>query len=200
MRRVMASTLARSRASVGSRMAWLTRMRVLATQVWPLAMKLAKAMPLTAASRWASAKTTRGALPPSSAVNRARLAPTRLPMARPAAVPPVMSVLRTSGCETSAAPVSVPRPGSTEKTPSGTPACCSRRPSSSVVRGVSSLGLTMTLLPAARAGAIFLTAISSGWLNEVSCTTTPSGTRVTKLCSLPDVGSTGCSSTRRTAA
>jgi hypothetical protein len=61
---------------------------------------------------------------------------------------------------------------------------------------ITSDGFTMTLFPAARAGAIFLIAMSSGWLNgyigvivpganldlsrdrpTVICATTPSGTR-----------------------
>ena len=45
------------------------------------------------------------------------------------------------------------------------PAVMAISANSSTLIGASSLGLTMTELPAASAGAIFLIAMSRGWLN-----------------------------------
>lgn len=102
-------------------------------------------------------------LPPSSAVKEARFRPTMLPIARPARVPAVMSTFLINGFSTSVFPTLAP-PGRTLRTAAGTPAFSAISASSRTVMGASSEGLTMTELPAARAGAIFLIAIRSGWL------------------------------------
>ena len=71
--------------------------------------------------------------------------------ALPTAVEPVNATLSTSGCSTSAAPVS-PAPVTMLTTPGGRSACCTISANSSAVSGVVSAGLSTTVLPAASAG------------------------------------------------
>ena len=82
--------------------------------------------------------------------------------AAPVRVEPVTEISATSGWRASAAPASGPGPGTTLKTPGGTPASSASRPSISAVSGVSSDGLRTTALPAASAGPTFQIAIFSG--------------------------------------
>lgn len=104
---------------------------------WPDATKAEKATPLAAICMSAESNTTTGALPPSSAVYAARLRPTISPTARPPSVPPVKSTFRMRGCDTSDLPVTGPRPGRTERTPSGRPASRQILASSKTVIGAS---------------------------------------------------------------
>ena len=83
----------------------------------------------------------------------------------------------TSGCSTSRCPHTEPGPATTFSTPSGRPASSAIRSSSSAVSGVSSAGLSTTVLPAASAGATFHEAIVSGKFQGVISPTTPSGSR-----------------------
>jgi hypothetical protein len=81
---------------------------------------------------------------------------------RPTADDPVNETMSTSGWFTSACPASGPLPVTTLTTPSGMPASLAASASSSAVSGVSSLGLSTIVLPAATAGRIFQPAIWSG--------------------------------------
>jgi hypothetical protein len=80
---------------------------------------------------------------------------------RPVDTSPVTLTIATFGCSTSGWPTVGPRPQITLSTPFGKISAASRA-SSKVVSGVCSLGLMTTVLPAARAGAIFQAAIMSG--------------------------------------
>ena len=80
--------------------------------------------------------------------------------AMPARVDPVIEIIRGTGWAASRAPVS--RSPQTTLTTPGAKASCALRPSQTVEAGVVSEGLRTTVLPAARAGAIFQTAIISG--------------------------------------
>ena len=104
-------------------------------------------------------------------------------MPRPTSVEPVKAILATSGCSTSRAPQTLPGPATTFSTPSGTPASRAMRSSSRAVSGVSSAGLSTTVLPAARAGATFHEAMTSGKFQGTISPTTPSGSR--KVMSTP---------------
>ena len=73
-----------------------------------------------------------------------------------------------------------PGPTTTLTTPSGTPASTAMRSKRSAVSGVSSAGLSTTVLPAASAGASFHDAIVSGKFHGVMSATTPSGSRTVK--------------------
>ena len=95
----------------------------------------------------------------------------------PTAVEPVKQTLRTSGCVTKRSPTTVPLPGTTVKTPSGIPASRASSPRRTAVSGVSSAGLSTTVLPAASAGAKPQPAIGMGKFHGTMMPTTPSGSR-----------------------
>ena len=76
----------------------------------------------------------------------------------PVATEPVSDTFATSGCFTSALPVS-PAPSTTLNTPSGSPASRYISASFKAVRGVTSEGLNTMVLPQASAGADFHKAI-----------------------------------------
>ncbi len=80
----------------------------------------------------------------------------------PTAVEPVNDTLRTRGSATSASPISLPCPVTTESTGPGSPASRKQSASASAVSGVSSAGLRTTALPAASAGAILWIASRPG--------------------------------------
>ncbi len=58
-------------------------------------------------------------------------------------------------------------------TPAGSPMSSSMSAKQSAVSGVYSAGLSTTVFPAARAGAIFHASISSGKFQGITCPTTP---------------------------
>ncbi len=102
-----------------------------------------------------------GLLPPSSSVTRFSERPHFAPISRPTTVEPVNATFATPGSSTSAAPV-VPSPVRTLSVPSGNPASSASSPSRRAVSGVCSAGFRTIAHPAARAGATFHVAISSG--------------------------------------
>ena len=102
---------------------------------------------------------------------------------RPTSVEPVKATLATSGCSTRRCPHTDPGPATTFTTPAGRPASTAIFSSSSAVSGVSSAGFSTTVLPAARAGATFQDAITSGKFQGTIIPTTPRGSR--KVMSTP---------------
>ena len=130
-----------------------TKNRLAAVQVSAEWRILATIAPSTAASRSASANTTKGALPPSSiTVLRIRSAQRRSSI-RPTSVEPVNDTMRTARWSTAASnhgPEAVV--GTRLTTPGGTPASASSSPTLSAVRGASRGGLTTTVFPAPSAG------------------------------------------------
>jgi hypothetical protein len=70
-----------------------------------------------------------------------------------------------------------PKPCSTWYTPLGMPTAFITSPSSVAVAGVSSLGLTITVLPQASAGPTFQVISSSGRFQGQITPSTPSGVR-----------------------
>ncbi|MNL60050.1 hypothetical protein D3C87_1838260 [compost metagenome] len=115
-------------------------------------------------------------MPPSS--NETGFTPaaaTRM-MAPPVADSPVKVMASMSGLAVSHSPVeAAPRPWTRLNTPGGTPAASITSASRVAVEGVSSLGLTTTTLPQARAGATFHVISSSGRFHGEMIATTPSG-------------------------
>ena len=95
----------------------------------------------------------------------------------PTAVEPVKEILSTPGWSTSAWPALLPRPVTMLTTPGGKPASTINSPSRTAVSGVSSAGLSTTVHPAARAGAILPTAIGSGTFQGTIRPATPTGSR-----------------------
>ena len=117
-------------------------------------------MASAAASMSASSNTTTGALPPSSRWMFFRSADAAAMTSLPARTEPVTDTICGIGCSTSARPVSR-SPHTTLKTPGGrnSAAISAIR---SVLAGVVSDGFRTMVLPAARAGANFQTAIIIG--------------------------------------
>ena len=134
--------------------------RVAAVQSWPALKYPAIAMSAAAFFRSASAKTTTGALPPSSRCVRAKLEAAAAATSLPARTDPVTEHRAGVGCRTSIAPVSL-APQTTLMTPGGRISPISLA-MSSVDTGVVSEGFSTTQLPAAIAGAHFHTAIMIG--------------------------------------
>ena len=114
-------------------------------------------------------------LPPSSSVTRFSVSAAHRMMCLPTAVDPVKPILATSGWSTSRCPAVAPSPTTTLKTPSGMPASSASSARRRLVSGVSSLGLSTTVLPHANAGPSFHDAISIGKFHGVISPTTPSG-------------------------
>ena len=88
----------------------------------------------------------------------------------------------------SARPAVAPNPGTTFRTPSGTPASRASSASRSAESGDCSAGFSTTELPMASAGASFHVAISSGKFHGTTAPITPKGTRRTMARSRPPVG------------
>ncbi len=99
------------------------------------------------------------------------------PTSDPVAVLPVNEMTGTSGCDTSAAPTSSPKPCTSCTTSGGSPASSRISTSTATVCGVSSAGLKITLLPQRSAGNDFQVGIASGKLNGVTSPQTPIGRR-----------------------
>ena len=117
-------------------------------------------MPWAARATSASSKTTTGAFPPSSRWTRLSPAAAARATWMPARTDPVIDTICGMSWLTSAWPVPA-SPQTTLSTPGGRCAAAISA-SMSVDIGVVSEGLSTTVLPAARAGAIFQIAIISG--------------------------------------
>ena len=115
-------------------------------------------------------------LPPSSSVTGTSRCAAASATARPVAVPPVRAILLTSGCVTSASPVSR-RPGTTFSAPSGKPTSVASRATSTIEADVTSDGLTTTVFPAASAGPAAIIVRKTGEFQGVITAITPSGSR-----------------------
>ena len=75
--------------------------------------------------------------------------------------------------------MSLPRPVTTLRTPSGTPASLNSLATCSVASGVVAAGLATTVFPLASAGATFVPSSVSGKLYGVIAAHTPIGRRIT---------------------
>ena len=115
-----------------------------------------------AASRSASAKTMLGFLPPSSRATRFTVGAAAAMIRRPVTMPPVKETRSTSGASVSIGPTRSPAPVTRLATPVGRPTSVSASTSHIAVDGVSSLGLSTKVFPAASAGATFQAVCSSG--------------------------------------
>ena len=118
-------------------------------------------MPATTSSRLASFSTITGALPPNSMWVRFMVWEAISTSFLPVAMEPVSDTMRTRGWLTSGMPTSPPRPWMMLTTPGGS-SSASNSPSARVESGVTSEGLSTTVLPAASAGPSFQAAIISG--------------------------------------
>ena len=103
-----------------------------------------------------------GFLPPSSSATFFTVPAAAAMIARPVASPPVNDTRSTRGSVDSGAPAFAPSPTTRLPTPDGSPASSSSFIRWMAVCGVSSLGLSTNVLPAARHGATFHDTWSSG--------------------------------------
>src|SRR6267154_5032817 len=127
-------------------------MRLAHTQVWPALRYLEAMAPLTAASRSASSKTMKGALPPSSSESFFTVPAHCSISCLPTAVEPVKVNLRTIGFEVISPPISLEPPVTQEKTPFGTPARSANSHNAKAENGVAVAGFNTIVQPAAKAG------------------------------------------------
>ena len=130
-----------------------------------------------------SAKTMLALLPPSSSVTFFTCSAQPAMICLPTPVEPVKAILRTSGWVTKRSPTTEPLPGMTVSTPSGSPASIASSPMRIAVSGVSSAGLSTTVLPAASAGANPQPAMGIGKFHGTMTPTTPRGSW--KVMSMP---------------
>src|SRR5262245_52294553 len=96
-----------------------------------------------------------GFLPPNSSESFLNIGPAMRAISAPVLVPPVNETALIFGCFTIAAPTVGPTPSTMFITAGGRPASLHNSPSMNAVIGVISDGLATTVLPVARAGAIF---------------------------------------------
>ena len=146
-------------------------------QIWPEFWNAERTMRSRLACQSESANTRVGFLPPSSSDTFFSSGPAMPAMRRPTAVLPVKEIARTASCCTIDSPASTPPPWTTLSTPAGRPASCASSASMAAVAGVTSDGLATTVLPAARAGAIFQVNRYRGRFHGEIVPTTPSGWR-----------------------
>ena len=158
-----------------------TSTRERAQQSWPALSRAPAGADAAACSRSASAKTMLEFFPPSSRVRRLTCSAQPAMIRRPTSVEPVNTTLRTAGWVTKRSPTTEPLPGSTVSTPSGRPASSASSPSRIAVSGVSSAGLSTTVLPAASAGAKPHAAIGMGKFQGTITPTTPRGSWKVRL-------------------
>ena len=96
----------------------------------------------------------------------------------PVVVSPVKQMRLTPGWADNAAPAASPNPCTTLNTPSGRPASCMTDASRVALNGDHSAGLSTTVLPAARAGAIRQEESISGAFHGMIMPATPTGLRI----------------------
>ena len=159
-------------------------MRFAEMQVWPELRYLHVTAPSTAASRSASSKTMKGALPPSSSDTFLTWPAHWAMRSLPTSVEPVKPSLRTSGLPVISRPMagaSSASPVTMLSTPGGSPASSPRRITASAVSGVCSAGLRTIVHPAPRAGAALRVGIAAGKFHGVMPAVTPTGSFVTTI-------------------
>ena len=145
------------------------------TQVCPALRYFEAIAPATAASRSASSKTMKGALPPSSRLTFFTVDAHCDMSSLPTSVDPVNDSLRTVGFEVSSAPIGPDGPVMTLTTPGGMPARSASSASARAENGVCDAGRMTTGQPAARAGAHLRVIIAAGKFHGVIDATTPMG-------------------------
>ena len=172
-----ARTASTKRGTNRSAMDRWTKIRLAQMHDWPPTRRyLIATAPSTAASRSASSKTTKGALPPSSKDTRLRECAAACMSCFPTSVEPVKASFRTSGCAAKASPIGRDlAPVTTLNTPAGSPASAAISASARAVSGVAEAGLRTTGQPAARAGAILRVTMVAGKFHGVMAATTPTG-------------------------
>src|SRR5919202_5028592 len=137
-------------------------MRLAQTQVWPVLRYFDAIAPCTAASRSASSKTMKGALPPSSMEVFLIVGAHCASRIRPTSVLPVKVSLRTSGLPVSSLPVSPEGPVMTLHTPGGMPARSASTAIAGALNGVWLAGRITPVQPAAQPAPVLRVIIAAG--------------------------------------
>ena len=176
----IAATAAATFSTISSYRDCGAKMRVCATQACPEFISPANNSIGSEASRSASSRMIAADLPPSSSVHGLSLSAASLPTSLPTAELPVKVYLSTFGLAVSARPVSGP-PGTTDSTPSGSPAAAKASAMALTVSGVSAAGFSTTVQPASRAGPSLLQARNIGTFQAATAPTTPIGSRSTRV-------------------
>src|SRR5882724_11313458 len=153
-------------------------MRLVAVQRCPVVPKAPHNPPSMAKSRLASSSTIMGFFPPSSREQCLKLLAAVVPIVRPTADDPVNEMARTSGCSSSGAPASGPKPVIILITPLGSPASISTLTRLNVERGVSCAGLITQVFPQTMAGSSFQEGIAMGKFHGAIMPQTPIGVRI----------------------
>src|SRR3954469_10237238 len=156
-------------------------MRLAQTQVWPALRYFEAIAPFTAASRSASSKTTKGALPPNSIEVFFTVAAHCSISNLPISVEPVKVSLRTVGLEVISPPISPDVPVTQEKTPFGTPARSASSHKASAENGVAVAGFNTIVHPAASAGPALRVISAAGKFHGVIAAQTPIGSFKTTM-------------------
>ena len=156
-------------------------MRLAQTQVCPVLRYLDCMAPSTAASRSASSKTMKGALPPSSRETFFSVSAHWRIRSFPTAVEPVKLSLRTTGLLVSSSPIGTASPVTTLSTPGGIPARSASTASARAERGVSAAGLTTIVQPAASAAPALRVIMAAGKFHGVMAAQTPTGCLSTRM-------------------
>jgi len=142
--------------------------------------KSASIEPSSARSGSASAKTIEADFPPISNESFFRVGAAAAMIARPVFVSPVNEMRSTPGWRVRASPAaSGPKPWTTFRTPSGSPASAQISASFQAVTGLCSAGFSTAVHPNARAGATFHVSSISGKFHGVMSAATPRGSRST---------------------
>ena len=146
---------------------------------------LAATAPSIAASMSASAKTTKGAQPPSSAETRMTCSALRVIRWRPTASEPVKVSFLMRPSDSSGSVASSSDDTTMLSTPAGSPASIRICPRASADSGVSGEGRRTTVHPAAIAGAIPRAGTASGKFHGLMTRHGPTGARVTRWALIP---------------
>ena len=145
------------------------------TQTWPALRNLPPAAVLAAASMSASSKTSTGACPPSSIVQRLRVAAACLASSLPTSVEPVKLILRGMSEASTRSETGAGSPKTTLSTPSGRPASWKARATWTAVEGVSSEGLMTIEQPAPSAPATLRITFTPGKFHATKAQVGPTG-------------------------
>ena len=137
-------------------------MRVSALHVWPEFRNALPTPSVTACSRLASSRMTLGDLPPSSRATAFTDCEASSLTRLPARVEPVNDTMSMSGWPAIASPTTGPVPDTRLKTPAGSPTSSMISARMKALSGVTSLGFSTIVQPAARAGATLLAIWCSG--------------------------------------
>ena len=144
-------------------------------QVCPAFLNFAAIKPSIALLISASAKTTKGALPPNSNEIFFTVDDESFIKSFPIFVEPVNVIFFTNEFFVSNSPINFGFPLIIFKTPFGNPAFTANSPNFKAVSGVNSDGFSITVHPAAKAAETLRVTIAKGKFHGVIATTTPTG-------------------------